>query len=210
MKHALPLVAALFLLGGCVDTTGISQSSTKLPRGNPDSSVVVTEYGDFQCPACAVINETVTRPLTKKYANSVSFVFKQFPLLTIHQYSLPLAEASECAADQGKFWGFVDMAYGEQLKMQQANPPRTYQPSDTEAWAKALSLDTNLFDRCVRSGIKQKVVMDDFAEGRGLAVNGTPTFFVDGKQVTENSVDALSAIIDAALKNAPAKAAPKL
>ncbi len=210
MKRFLPILSFVLLLSACVDTTGISASSSKEPRGNLNSSVVVTEYGDFQCPACIASNELITKPLFQKYSSRVRFEFKQFPLLTIHEFSMPLAQASECAADQGKFWEFVDMAYGEQMKMEQATPPQTFKSSDIAVWAKNLGLKADLFDRCTRSGIKQNAVMADFNEGRRIGINGTPTYLVNGQKMETNDIKLITAAIDTALKTAPAKAAPKL
>ena len=210
MKRLLSILPVFLLLAACVDTTGISAATSKEPRGNLNSSVIVTEYGDFQCPACIVANDLITKPLFQKYASRVRFEFKQFPLLTIHEFSMPLAQASECAADQGKFWEFVDMAYGEQLKMGKANPPQTFQASDIAVWATNLGLNKDLFDRCTSSGIKQKAIMADFDAGRSIGINGTPTFLVNDQKIEKNDLALISAALDTALKTAPAKAPVKL
>lgn len=105
------LFTSALLLAACVDTTGISPTSSRPPRGNANALVTVMEFADFQCPACMSAHATINKPLFEKYGSQVRFEFRHFPLRNIHRFALDLAEASECAADQGKFWEFVDLAY---------------------------------------------------------------------------------------------------
>ncbi len=195
----LPISFLFAFLAACttVDTTGVQTVSTKTPRGNSAASVVVAEYGDFQCPACAYAHEEITVPLLKKYSSSIRFEFQQFPLRSIHPYALPAAQASECAADQGKFWEFFDYAYAHQNEL-------STKPYAT--WAKELGLNIDLFTRCIDSGLKKSVVLEDLAKGEKLGVNSTPSYFVNGELVRPNSLEALSKKIDEALSKA--KSAP--
>lgn len=189
----LAFLSALLVLGACgVDTTGLSAESSRRPEGPETATVTVTEYGDLQCPACGSAYTLINQPLLKKYGDRIRFEFKHFPLRAIHAYAYEAAQASECAADQGKFWEFVDMDYLHQKDLS-SDMLRT--------WAANLGLDTVLFDRCVRSEIKGTTVMDDEAEGEVLKVDSTPTFFVNGQKVP-NTIDALSAAVDAALQRA--------
>lgn len=203
MKKHIASLAVLALLtsvfAGCVDTTGLKPESSVPARGNLASSVVVTEYSDFECPACRVAYSLIVQPLYEKYKDRVRFEMKQFPLLTVHRYALPLAEASECAADQGKFWEFVDTAFTAQLQMDKDQ--KTVAPADITTWAQELKLDMPLFDRCTRSHIKRKAIMDEFDAGRKLGVNGTPTFFINGQLVPQDKLDLaeFEKLIDAAL-----------
>ena len=193
---ALALFAGATLAACGVDKTGLSADSYKTPTGNPAAAVTVTEYGDFQCPACGAAYLQIVKPLLQKYGSTIRYEFKQFPLQSIHQYALLAAEASECAADEGKFWQFVDLDYTHQ---QELSKDALYN------WADQLGLNKDRFDRCLRSGIKQKAVLADYDQGTGLGVDATPTFFVDGKKI-ELSVDAIGAAIEAAGKGA----APRL
>ena len=84
MKKLLLLSSFLLVLAACVDTTGISPQSTKQPRGNPNAAVTLMEFSDFECPACRAAHVLILKPLLQKYGDRVAFVFKQFPLLTIH------------------------------------------------------------------------------------------------------------------------------
>lgn len=179
------------LLVACVDTTGLSKESAKVPRGNANG-ILVEEFGDLQCPACQAAHTAINEPLLQQYGNQIRFEFKQFPLQSIHRYALEAAMASECAADQGKFWEYVDTVYENQKELSARS---------LKSWAATLELDTDLFNRCLDSEIKEDVVIVDYEEGKGRGVAGTPTYFVNGKRV-ETDVPKLGAAIEAALAGA--------
>ena len=197
-RHLLTLgLLVTVALAACtpVDTTGLSPDSKKTPTGNPNAVVTVTEYGDFQCPACGAAYPQVVEPLLQKYGSQMRYEFKQFPLQSLHQYALLAAQASECAADEGKFWQFVDIDYKNQPELSK----------DTlYKWADQLGLNKDRFDRCLRSRIKKKAVLADYDEGVKLGVQGTPTFFVNGQKV-ESSLDAIGTAIEAGNKGAAQK-----
>lgn len=186
-----PLLLAL-LLSACVDTTGISAESSRTPHPSTDAnaSVTVTEYGDLQCPSCRAAQELIVKPLLAKYGKQISFEFSQFPLQAIHPYAMISAESSECAADQGKFWEYIDLVFTNQTSLS---------PSALNEWATQLKLDMDLFGRCVKSHIKRPTIQAEYNAGKELGVAGTPTFFVNGKKV-ESTLDAISAAIDEAKK----------
>lgn len=197
MKHSTLLagIALSLALTACVDTSGLSAASSRPPRGNPDSNVTVMEFADLQCPACRAAHMLIQKPIMAKYGSKIRYVFKHFPLQTLHPYALEAAQAAECAADQGKFWEFVDKDYEEQDKLNSAQ---------LRTWAKELGMDTDLFDRCIRSHIKRSFILGEYDEGVKGGVQGTPTFFVDGKPV-ESTVEAISAAIDAGLRGTGSK-----
>ncbi len=184
---ALPLMLALT---ACVDTTGLSGELKHAVRGNASAPVVLAEYADIECPACRAAHLTLNTPLLEKYGAQVRFEFRHFPLRNIHRYAMDLAEATECAADQGKFWEYVDLAYDKQAELKKGS---------TVEWATQLKLDMDTFGRCTRSHIKREAILAEYESGRKLGVTGTPTYFVNGKRV-ESTIDDISAAIDAALK----------
>jgi protein-disulfide isomerase len=188
-------LALTLVLGACVDTTGLSAATSRTATGNPQSAVVVTEYGDLQCPACRAAYLTINKPLLEKYGTQIRFEFKHFPLRSIHRYALDLAEAAECAADQGKFWEFVDYDYEHQEDLD---------GNSAKAWAKAVGVTDDPFNRCVSSHIKRDEILKDYDAGTALGVSGTPTYYVNGTQVT-STLPALSAAVDGALKTAVQK-----
>lgn len=189
MKHSLLLVfLSTAILAAC---TGGDTQSVRPPKGNANAVVLVEEYADLQCPACRAAHGQITTPILEKYSKDIRFEFKHFPLRSIHRFALDAAEMAECAADQGKFWEFVNIAYEKQSDL------------GFEAlvdWAEAIGLDTNKAERCWKSHSKRDIVLNDYKEGRERDVGGTPTFFVNGVKVT-TGFDTLSAAIDAALQD---------
>lgn len=189
---SIALLGFGLVLAACVDTAGLSRESTRPPRGNPNGIVIVTEFADLQCPSCRAAQTTVLNPLVEKYGSQVRFDFKHFPLRAAHRYALDLAEGAECAADQEKFWEFVDLAYEKQDQLGR---------NSVTDWAGALGLDMDLFRRCTKSHIKRETILADYDEGKAAGVGGTPTFFVN-RQQTEAALEAMSRAIDEGISSA--------
>ena len=193
MRKLLLLALPVAFLAACVDTTGLTATihTDKHPSTSQNALVTVTEYADLQCPACRAAHGSLVKPMIAKYGTKIGYDFRHFPLGG-HRYAMEAAEASECAADQGKFWEFVDHDYENQDELS---------PTALRDWGKALGLDGELFDRCIRSHIKRKAIQASYEEGYAKGVRGTPTFYVNGQQATATT-DGLSAAIDAALEQA--------
>ena len=191
MKKITPFLIA-FALVACVDTTGLSEKSSRPPKGNPNAAAVVMEFADLQCPACQAAHMTLNGPLLEKYGNQIRFDFIHFPLQSLHRYALDAAMGAECAADQRKFWEFVDAAYVNQKDLSK---------DSIKAWAENLQLDMDLFNRCTASKIKKDTILDDYETGQRQGVGGTPTYFVNGVRV-ETDLAKIGAKIDEALQGA--------
>ncbi len=190
MRRIIFTLLVSFSLTACgIDTTGLSAETSRNPKGSA-GSVKVTEYADLQCPACKASHEQIIQPILAEYGDRIQFEFKHFPLRRIHPFALAAAEAAECAADQGKFWEFVDTAYTNQANLS---------TSVLIEWATSLQLDLALFNRCTQSHIKQELILADYSEGEKLGVSGTPSFFVEGVRVERNNLEFLKAAIDQAL-----------
>ncbi|MGB9486600.1 MAG: vitamin K epoxide reductase family protein, partial [Terriglobia bacterium] len=84
--------------------------------GNLRAPLTLVEFGDFECPACS-LSEEAARQIRAQYADRVRFVFRQFPLSKIHPQAEKAAEASECTAEQGKFWEGLEKLYAEQADL---------------------------------------------------------------------------------------------
>jgi protein-disulfide isomerase len=123
-----------------------------------------------------------------QYGDQIRYEVKHFPIYPNHRYSKEAAEAAECAADQGKFWEFEEMDYENQPDLS---------PKAISKWATDLGIDMDLFERCRKSNIKMAIVEDSQQEGKQLGVNGTPTFFVNGKRV-ESTIEAIGSAIQEA------------
>lgn len=178
------LLSAL-LLAAC--SSGGSAVSSREPKGNPNAPVTVLEFADLECPACGAAHSQIVEPLLEKYGNDIRYEHKHFPLRSIHRYALDASEASECAADQGKFWEYIDIAFTNQDDLG---------PGIFTQWASELNLDEKAFNSCLKSHDKRDVVLADYKEGRDqYDVQGTPTFFVNGVRV-QTGFDTLSEAID--------------
>jgi protein-disulfide isomerase len=191
-RYLFPSVlGSLLLLAACsVDTTGLSPDSNRKPHpsSNANSTVLVEEFIDLECEACRAAQTQIIPQLLEQYGSKMRFEVKHFPIGGGHIYSIYAAQAAECAADQGKFWEFEELDYKNQPDL---NKEAVYD------WARELRLDMPLFERCLKSEIKKNTVLADKKEGEERGVNGTPTFFVNGKKV-ESRIQAIGAAIQEA------------
>ncbi|MBT4119477.1 MAG: thioredoxin domain-containing protein [Candidatus Peribacter sp.] len=186
MKTPLTLLSLCLFLTAC----GEVEVSSRQPKGNPNASVLVEEFADLQCPACAAAHSRIVEPLLDKYGTEIRFEHKHFPLRSIHRFALDASEMSECAADQGKYWEYIDIAFTNQSDLSL---------DSIVEWAEALGLDADKAERCWKSHSKRDTVLADYKEGREREINGTPSFFVNGVRV-ETGFDTLSEAIDKALE----------
>lgn len=148
-------------------------------KGNPDAAVVLEEYADFQCPACGQFHPVV-KDIMDLYGDQVRLEFKHFPLITIHPYAEPSARAAEAAGQQGKFFEYHDLLFENQAEWSRsANPSQLF-----NQYARDLELDMELFARHQKSSVIRDHIREQMNEGRGRGVQGTPTFFLNGEQVT--------------------------
>jgi len=159
-------------------------------RGNFDAPVTIIEYSDFQCPFCGRFDSTM-KQVVANYPNDVRWVYKHFPLDSIHPFARKAAEASECAAEQDKFWEYSDELY--------ANQSSINLPFLKEA-AKSVGLNTGKFDECLDSGKFASKVNDDYREGISAGVSGTPGNIINGELISGAlPYDQMVAIIDSIL-----------
>lgn len=125
------------------------------------------------------------------YPKEVRFIYKQFPLEQIHQNAMPAAKAAAAAANQGKFWEMHD----ELFKIS-----RNLSGEEIRKKAELIGLDMKKFDADMASPVTEKAVREDLEVGRGADVQGTPTFFINGKRVMNRSLEGMKAMIDEELK----------
>lgn len=160
-------------------------------RGATTGKVTLVEFGDFQCPACGAY-EPIVRQVTAANSDSLKVVFKHFPLVQIHQNALLSAKASEAAGLQGKFWEMHDMLYDKQGEWSNNLNSRDI----FNGYAQALGLDMKKFAEDIDSQQVQDKILNEYKEGTALGVQGTPTFFVNGKKIENpGSVEEFNKII---------------
>lgn len=143
-------------------------------RGGKDAKVTIVEYSDFECPFCSRAHPTVMQVL-EEYGDDVRVVYRHFPL-SFHPQAQKAGEASECAADQGKFWQYHDVMFENQSLVSGG-------VTQFKKWAVELGLNATRFNNCLDSGEKASLVTDDANEGAALGVTGTPGFFINGISV---------------------------
>lgn len=150
--------------------------------GNPEAPVTIVEFSDFQCPFCRRFYLSTLPEIKEKYVKTgkVKFIYRDFPLTSIHDMAKTYAEAGECADDQGKFWAIHDKIFNEQDK-QGVGTVTDYTAADVKRWARELGLDGAKFDQCLDSGKYAAEVEKDFSDGEKAGVQGTPATFVNGR-----------------------------
>lgn len=137
-------------------------------RGNPDASVVLMEFSDFQCSFCARAVPEVKSFVDGNEAD-VLFVYKHLPLMQIHPEAVPAALASWAAQQQGEFWAYHDALF--------ANQDRLGEDLYVEL-ADTLGLDVEQFNRDRASTDAQAAIARDLALAAELQLNSTPTFLM--------------------------------
>jgi protein-disulfide isomerase len=158
-------------------------------KGNPSAAVTIVEFTDYQCPTCAAARPVLDRLMTE-YGDRVRLVVRDFPLQA-HPEARKAAEAAEAAREQGKYWDFTAILFRNQSALK---------PEQLKQYAQVIGLDRAKFDAALESGRFADKVERDILDGQKLGVNGTPTFFVNGRRSKEVTYDGLKAAIEAALK----------
>lgn len=149
--------------------TTVDLSTVRNVRGSGD--ILVLEYSDLQCPFCSKFHPTMQQ-VVKDYDGKVKWGYKHLPLNSIHPYAEPAAIASECAAEQGKFWEFVDYVFANQSSL----------PSDgITAAANAAGVKTTDFDSCVNAKKTLALVNADATEADSYGFRGTPSSLIVDK-----------------------------
>lgn len=167
---------------------------TQHVKGNEASSVVVKEYGDFQCPACGQFYPVV-KELIEEYGADIRFEYHHFPLVTAHPYAVPAARAAEAAGQQGKFWEMHDRLFENQATWSNAGNPAPF----FAQYAEELGLDMDMYRKHLRSNLINQAIEDSFDEARELGFTGTPTFTLNGSKMEFSTYEDFKAQIVAAI-----------
>jgi len=148
-------------------------------RGNPNAPVTVEEFGDFQCPSCGTYYPELKK-IEAEFGDGLRVIFREYPLVPMHEHALLAAQAAEAAGLQGdnKFWEMHDKLYENQKTWTEA---KDLVPIFVD-YAKQMGLDT---DRFMKDLNGEKVAARIFQDGKrvhALNLKGTPSFFVNGKE----------------------------
>lgn len=190
------LIAAMNKTPGSVSKIGVPAPVTSADNveGSSTAPVTLIEYGDFECPACSTYSFIIER-LFNESSSTLRVVFRHFPL-SQHPNAIPAAEAAEAAANQGKFWDMYSSLYSNQNDWAE----KTTAEANTifDGYATSLKLDMTKFkaDEVSSSTIAKILAQQD--EGTQIGLDHTPTFFVNGREVSPNTYEEFKTIIDAA------------
>lgn len=136
-------------------------------RGNKNAKVTLIEYADFECPFCKDFHGTMKQVMAK-YGNDVRWVFRQYPLESLHKQAWTEALASECAGEQGKFWEFADNIFDK------TNSNDSLNLAKLQAYAVEVGVDATTFNTCLKQEKYAVKVGEDIADAQSAGAEGTP------------------------------------
>lgn len=165
-----------------------------ISAGPRDARVVVVEYADFECTACAYY-ASFLGPLRVKYQDRVLFVFKFLPLPD-HPFGMISAQAAYAAFRQGKFWEMYDLLYQNQEEWANSSNPQTL----FDMYAQELGLDLVTFHDDMLAQTTIDFLTRERAEAKTAGVTHTPWFVVNGAVVQPQTAKDFEAVIVAGLK----------
>ncbi|MFZ2522830.1 MAG: thioredoxin domain-containing protein [Minisyncoccia bacterium] len=171
--------------------------------GNPSAEVIIVEYSDTECPFCKQFHNTLRRVMNDYGKDGkVAWVYRHFPIDSLHSKARKEAEATECANDLGgpaKFWEYINLLYDTT----QSN--NSLDLAKLPEFAKAIGLDVKAFNACLSSGKFAAKVEADYQDAIGAGGQGTPNSIIITKDGTKTNVpgaqpyESLKSIIDAIL-----------
>ena len=160
-------------------TTDLDSGSTDNTNpylGGVNAGLVITEFSDFSCSACAAASPVV-KQLAEEYGDQIKVVFNSFSLR--YKWSEKSLEAGECAHQQGGFWPFHDMIFANQSEWVQADDA----VDKFKSYAKTLGLSEEAFNNCLDSGRMSSEVAQDTSVARSKEINSTPTFYINDQKI---------------------------
>lgn len=176
---------------GVTKSVEIAMTENEWIKGNKDAPITLVEFSDLQCPACKSYQPMIKELLAKR--SDVKLVYKHFPLRSIHKNAQVAAQAAEAAGMQGKFFEYHDVLFDRQPDWALLSNPE----EKLIAYAKEMGMDEKKFKDDLRSSKVTELINQDYSEGMKLRVNSTPTFYVNGKKITNPAnVEEFSKLID--------------
>ncbi len=190
-----------------LDVSDVAESSNKILAtedrngnigehvfGNPDAKTLMIEYGDFQCnPGCRLFHENID-PILKdtEYMKDVAFVYRNFPITNIHPNAIAAASSAEAAGLQGKYWEMWNSLFTNQAEWGAASVSE--RSKFFEEYARNIGLDIDKFHADSQSDAVSKKIQFDRAIGGAAKISGTPTVFLNGKQLEGDQINSTEAI----------------
>jgi len=194
---AVLAVAVIFALGGGPSTPGAGAVTSPRPvLGEATATVVIREYGDFQCPSCGAFARQVEPQIRATYIDTGKARLEWHDFAWIGSESRDAANAARCAGDQGRFWEFHDLLYRSQAGENQG----AFAKDRLKSMGASLGLDAAALDACVEGNAHGDAVQADFSDVRSKGFNGTPTFLIGNQRIVgAQPFEVFQAAIDAEL-----------
>lgn len=150
--------------------------------GKTNSQVVLVEYGDFQCPSCGGAHPQI-KTIMEEYKDKVAFIYRNFPLTSIHPNAKIAAAAAEAAGLQGKYWDVHNLIYENQAEWKDLTG--TERTNVFTTYAQTVGLDKDRFLVDIASTAVNRKISFDQALGKKVGVNSTPSFYLNGEKLPE-------------------------
>ena len=153
--------------------------------GPADAPVKLEEFGDFECPPCAMFHP-ILKQMHEEFGDKLQITFREFPLVPTHQHALAAASAAEAAGLQGKFWQMHELIYEHQNEWKKEFNVRPI----FEGYAKRIGIDVERYKRDMNGDLVAQRIFADGKRGHSLGVKGTPTVFINGREVSFENLPA--------------------
>jgi protein-disulfide isomerase len=150
-------------------------------RGNPNAPVTLEEFGDFQCPMCGTYYPEVKK-IESEFGDQLKVIFREYPLVPMHEHALLAAQAAEAAGLQGKFWEMHDKLYENQTTWVAA---KDLVPIFVD-YAKQIGIDPDRFMKDLNAETVAVRIFQDGKRAHAFGLKGTPSFFVNGKEARDD------------------------
>jgi protein-disulfide isomerase len=180
------LIVASSLLSKPIPNSAVKIDQQKLVfgaahiTGNENAPVTIVEFSDFQCPACRSATATLDGVL-EKHEGEIKFIYRHFPLTSIHKNAMAASIASEAAGEQGKFWEYSKALFEKQDAWEKlGNPQDLFINLAREVGV----TDLDKFKNEIGKQARRDLILADMSLGNQLGVDATPTFFVNGDKVS--------------------------
>lgn len=168
-------------------------------KGNAESTVELVEYSDFQCPACAA-REPIVEDLLNEFGTHIKFVYRHFPLTSLHDNAIIAARASEAAGIQGKFWEMHDKLFENQALWSKQSDSQAIESFTT--YAAEIGIDTAQFINDLDSKAVKSAVESDAKAAKKMNLSSTPSFVLDGTLITPKTYEDFRDEVREAIENA--------
>lgn len=168
--------------------------------GNPDASVTIVEYGDFQCPFCGQFYSQTEPLIVANYINTgkAKMVFRNFAFLGAE--STAAAEADECAEDQNQAWAYHNALYTAKVADDAAGGGEDdgfFSTAELLKLGQQVGLNMTTFTSCVNNNTDANLVATDKANASNDGIESTPTFFINGQEIEgAQPYSAFQAVLD--------------